>query len=124
MTAAEAGRALANWPELADVASGLLQAWPAPTPGFHRIDLPGFKAVVDLAVGDAAWALEQWSGAADAWFLDGFSPALNPGMWSPEVMDRIAARSAPGARLATFTVAGAVRRALAERGLRAGAAKA
>lgn len=116
MTAAEAGRALANWPELADAASGLLQAWPAPTPGFHRIDLPGFKAVVDLAVGDAAWALEQWSGAADAWFLDGFSPALNPGMWSPEVMDRIAARSAPGARLATFTVAGAVRRALAERG--------
>src|SRR5690606_2361274 len=58
----------------------------------------------------------QWSGAADAWFLDGFSPALNPGMWSPEIMALVAARSAPGARLATFTVAGAVRRGLAEHG--------
>jgi tRNA 5-methylaminomethyl-2-thiouridine biosynthesis bifunctional protein len=37
-------------------------------------------------------------------------------MWSPEVMDGIAARSAPHARLATFTVAGAVRRGLSERG--------
>ena len=73
-------------------------------------------------VGDAAWALEAWSGAADTWFLDGFSPALNPGMWSPEVLDGVAARSAPGARLATFTVAGAVRRGLAERGFQVGVA--
>lgn len=116
LTAAEAGRALANWPELSDAARALVDAWPAPTPGFHRIDLPDFNAVLDLAIGDAAWALAQWSGAADAWFLDGFSPALNPGMWSPQVMGLIAARSAPGARLATFTVAGAVRRGLAEQG--------
>lgn len=67
-------------------------------------------------MGDAAWALDQWSGAADAWFLDGFSPALNPGMWSDAVLDGMAARSAPGARVATFTVAGTVRRGLAERG--------
>lgn len=116
LTAEEAARALANWPELSDAAQALIGAWPAATPGFHRIDLPDFNAVLDLAIGDAAWALAQWSGAADAWFLDGFSPALNPGMWSPEVMGLIAARSAPGARLATFTVAGAVRRGLAEQG--------
>jgi tRNA 5-methylaminomethyl-2-thiouridine biosynthesis bifunctional protein len=116
LTADEARRALSNWPELADAAHALTEAWPDRTPGFHRVDLPAFNAVLDLAVGDAAWALDQWSGQADAWFLDGFSPALNPGMWSPEVMDGIAARSAPGARLATFTVAGAVRRGLSERG--------
>ncbi|MDB5422277.1 MAG: FAD-dependent cmnm(5)s(2)U34 oxidoreductase, partial [Brevundimonas sp.] len=45
-----------------------------------------------------------------------FSPALNPGMWSEAVFDGVADRSAPGARVATFTVAGAVRRGLAERG--------
>ncbi|NBB63486.1 tRNA (5-methylaminomethyl-2-thiouridine)(34)-methyltransferase MnmD [Pseudomonas sp. ODNR1LW] len=116
LTADEAGRALANWPELASVSQVLTAAWPDGTPGFHRIDLPQFDAVLDLAVGDVAWALDQWTGKADAWFLDGFSPALNPGMWSPEVLDGIAARSAPDARLATFTVAGAVRRGLAERG--------
>src|SRR5690606_34753650 len=99
-----------------DAARALLARWPAPTPGFHRIDLPGWNAVLDLAVGDAAWALAQWSGRADAWLLDGFSPALNPDMWSAAVLDGVAGRSAPGARLASFTVAGAVRRGLAERG--------
>jgi len=116
LTADEARRALGAWPELAEAALALTEAWPERTPGFHRVDLPGFHAVLDVAVGDVDWALDQWSGAADAWFLDGFSPALNPGMWSETVMDRIAARSAPGARVATFTVAGAVRRGLSERG--------
>ncbi|HWQ86798.1 tRNA (5-methylaminomethyl-2-thiouridine)(34)-methyltransferase MnmD [Brevundimonas sp.] len=112
----EAARALSAWPELAEAAAALLAAWPEPTPGFHRLDLPGFNATLDLAIGDVSRALEQWTGRADAWFLDGFAPSANPAMWSDAVMDRIAARSAPGARLATFTVAGAVRRGLAERG--------
>lgn len=116
LTADEARRALGAWPDLAEAALALIEAWPERTPGFHRVDLPGFHAVLDVAVGDVDWALDQWSGSADAWFLDGFSPALNPGMWSETVMDRIAARSAPGARVATFTVAGAVRRGLSERG--------
>lgn len=116
LTRDEAARALSAWPELAETANAVLAAWPDGTPGFHRLDLPQWNARIDLAVGDAQWALEQWSGPADAWFLDGFSPALNPGMWSPEIMALIAARSAPGARVATFTVAGAVRRGLAEQG--------
>lgn len=115
LTRQEAARALNAWPELTDAAAPLIAAWPTGTPGFHRIDLPMIDVVLDLAVGDVAWALDQWAGQADAWFLDGFSPALNPAMWSPEVLDLIAMKSAPGARLATFTVAGAVRRGLAER---------
>lgn len=112
----DAARALSAWPEIAEASRALLERWPPGTPGFHRIDLPDWNATFDLAVGDAAWALDQWSGAADAWFLDGFSPALNPDMWSDAVLDGVAARSAPGARLGTFTVAGAVRRGLAGRG--------
>ncbi|KQY89845.1 tRNA (5-methylaminomethyl-2-thiouridine)(34)-methyltransferase MnmD [Brevundimonas sp. Root1423] len=112
----EAARALSAWPELAEAAEALLAVWPEPTPGYHRLDLPGFNAVLDLAVGEVERALAQWTGRADAWFLDGFAPSTNPAMWSDAVMDGIAARSAPGARVATFTVAGSVRRALAERG--------
>lgn len=112
----EAARALSAWPELAEISQPLLARWPDRTPGFHRIDLPEFSATLDLAIGDVNWALSQWTGRADAWFLDGFSPALNPEMWSDTVFDGVAARSAPGSRLATFTVAGAVRRGLAERG--------
>ncbi len=108
----EAARILAHWPELGDAAQVLLDHWPGRARGFHRVDLPGFDAVLDLAVMDVIPALQAWDGAADAWFLDGFSPALNPAMWREEVLAAVASRSAPGARAATFTVAGAVRRGL------------
>ncbi len=116
LTADEARRALEAWSELTDVVEALLAQWPDGTPGFHRIDLPAIRATVDVAIGEVEWALDQWTGRADAWFLDGFAPSTNPDMWSDAVMDRIAERSTPDARVATFTVAGAVRRALAERG--------
>jgi tRNA 5-methylaminomethyl-2-thiouridine biosynthesis bifunctional protein len=112
----EAGRALEAWPELGGATQALLDVWPEATPGFHRLDLPDFNATLDLAIGDVGWALSQWTGQADAWFLDGFAPSTNPDMWSDAVLDGIAARSSPGARAATFTVAGAVRRGLAGRG--------
>jgi len=112
MSREEAARAHARWPELAVVSAPLLARWPARTPGFHRVDLPEFRATLDLAVMEAGEALARWSGRADAWFLDGFSPALNPQMWREEVLAAVAARSAPDARAATFTVAGAVRRGL------------
>jgi tRNA 5-methylaminomethyl-2-thiouridine biosynthesis bifunctional protein len=116
MSADAAARALSDWPEIAEVSSALLAAWPDGRRGFHRIDLPEFHASFDLAVMDAAEALADWRGSADAWFLDGFAPAKNPGMWSAEVLDQVRAKSALGCRLATFTVAGEVRRGLAERG--------
>ena len=116
MTAQDAGRALAAWPDIAELSAMLLARWPRRARGFHRIDFPGLDASLDLAVMDVADALDGWSGAADAWFLDGFSPACNPGMWSQDVFDAVARRSAPGARAATFTVAGAVRRGLAAAG--------
>ncbi len=114
--AAQAARALAAWPELSDLAQDLVSRWPSRARGFHRIDFPRLGATLDLAVMEVAEALNDWSGPADAWFLDGFSPALNPAMWRQEVLDLVAARSAPGARAATFTVAGAVRRGLAQAG--------
>jgi tRNA 5-methylaminomethyl-2-thiouridine biosynthesis bifunctional protein len=111
----DAARALGAWPGLAELAGPLLHRWPA-AEGFHRIDFPSLGASLDLAILEAAEALGAWSGRADAWFLDGFSPARNPEMWRQEVLELIARRSAPGARAATFTIAGAVRRGLASAG--------
>jgi tRNA 5-methylaminomethyl-2-thiouridine biosynthesis bifunctional protein len=116
LPAAEARRALGAWPEIADVATGLASRWPRRASGFHRIALDAFGVVIDIAHMDAVEALAAWDGAADAWFLDGFSPASNPGMWSDAVLAGVRRRSAPGARAATFTVAGAVRRGLAAQG--------
>ena len=113
---AEVERALAPWPEIANVATQLVERLPPHTPGFHRVDLPDFAATLDFAYLEAADALNRWQGRADAWFLDGFSPAKNPQMWRDDVLALIARRSAPGARAATFTVAGEVRRGLAAQG--------
>lgn len=116
LSAPEAARALEAWPQIADLAALLTSRWPGRARGFHRVDLPELGAVLDVAIMEVGEALREWSGAADAWFLDGFSPALNPAMWRPEILNDVAARSAPGARAATFTVAGQVRRDLAAAG--------
>jgi len=116
LTPSEVARALAPWPEIGDVASLLTARWPFRARGFHRVDLPELSATLDVAVMDGREGLAAWRGRADAWFLDGFSPALDPGLWDPEILQLVAARSALGARAATYTVAGAVRRGLAAAG--------
>ncbi|HEY2179241.1 MAG TPA: tRNA (5-methylaminomethyl-2-thiouridine)(34)-methyltransferase MnmD [Caulobacteraceae bacterium] len=113
LAAQDAARALAAWPELADAAGELIARWPPRAAGVHRLDMPAFRATLDVAVMEAADALRAWTGSADAWFLDGFAPAINPAMWRRDVLDLVAQRSAPGARAATYTVAGQVRRDLA-----------
>jgi tRNA 5-methylaminomethyl-2-thiouridine biosynthesis bifunctional protein len=108
----QAATALANWPELAQFAQAITAQWPDKRRGFHHMDFPQWRVSVTVALMEVEAALEAWEGRADAVFLDGFSPSLNPDMWSPAVFGRIAARVRPGARLATFTVAGHVRRGL------------
>jgi tRNA 5-methylaminomethyl-2-thiouridine biosynthesis bifunctional protein len=117
MPADAARQALSLWPELAAVAEAMLARWPGRRAGFHRVAFPALSATLDVAILDAGAALAAWDGRADAWFLDGFSPAVNPDMWRDEVLALVAARSAPGARIATYTVAGQVRRGLAAAGL-------
>ena len=75
---------------------------------------PGLTA--SFVFGDARETLPGWTGAADAWFLDGFAPAKNPEMWTPDLMQAVADRTRPGGTAATYTAAGAVRRALSEAG--------
>jgi tRNA 5-methylaminomethyl-2-thiouridine biosynthesis bifunctional protein len=112
----DAARALAPFAELEPLTGRLLARWPvrASVPQRLRFDEDGFA--LTLLIDDAAHALEGLEGAFDAWFLDGFAPARNPAMWSETVFARVAALSAPDARLASYSVAGSVRRALAGAG--------
>ncbi len=109
LTPADMRRALALWPELAALATPLLAAWPVKT-----LRLPDLH--FDLVTGDATTTLPAWQGAADAWFLDGFSPGKNPALWSPEILLAVGRHSAPNGTFATYTAAGHVRRALAAAG--------
>ncbi|MCP4988075.1 MAG: bifunctional tRNA (5-methylaminomethyl-2-thiouridine)(34)-methyltransferase MnmD/FAD-dependent 5-carboxymethylaminomethyl-2-thiouridine(34) oxidoreductase MnmC [Colwellia sp.] len=57
-------------------------------------------------------------GLVDAWYLDGFSPAKNPDMWSKGLFTHIGRLSKEQATLTTFTVAGFVKRQLRNIGFR------
>jgi tRNA 5-methylaminomethyl-2-thiouridine biosynthesis bifunctional protein len=102
--------------EIADYAASLRAAWPPASPGFHKRHFDGGKVNLLLMFGDAAASYARLDAAVDAWFLDGFAPAKNPDMWSDAMFDQIARLAKPGARFATFTAAGFVRRGLAARG--------
>ena len=116
LTRTDLGRALALWPELVPWAAQLLAQYQAVHAGFQRFVFDGGRVVLTLLVGDVLDCLPQLDAAIDAWFLDGFSPAKNPQMWTPELFAQLARLSAANATLATFTCAGFVRRGLIEAG--------
>lgn len=115
---ADLARALTPWRELQPLADELIAAWPPSVAGFHPLVFDGGRVRLTLALGEVGAALKNLSAQVDAWYLDGFAPDRNPAMWRDEVMAELARLSAPGARLASFTVAGGVRRALQQHGWR------
>lgn len=111
MAANEMARALTAFPEAHAVAGPLIAAWGAGATVLETDDLHA-----EFILGDARETLPRWPGLADAWFLDGFAPARNPELWSPEMMAGVAAHTGPGGTAATYTAAGFVRRGLAAAG--------
>lgn len=111
-SAADLAIAQRAWPEFAELAAQLQARWPLLTPGVHRLFLDDRQVILTLFFGDATTQLRQLDASVDAFFLDGFSPARNPELWTPELCRALSRLAAPGATLATWSVAGHVRAAL------------
>lgn len=107
MATDDIARALTAFPEAFALAEPFLAAW---ADGQRVFDLHGLT--VEVIEGDARARLATWSGKADAWYLDGFSPAKNPELWGDDLLAQVGAHTAPGGTFATYTAAGFVRRAL------------
>lgn len=105
-------RCHAAWPELAPLAAQLREQWPLPVAGYHRLSFDEGGVQLTLIFDDAETALKQLEAKVDALYLDGFSPAKNPDIWSPALLAQLPHLASPGARLATWCVAGRVRQAL------------
>ncbi len=106
----------ARFPELGAMSTDLLARYPLPLPGFHRLHLEQGRVTLSLLFGEAEAMLNQLDAFADAFYLDGFTPARNPQMWSDAVFSELARLAAPGATVATFSVAGAVCQGLVKAG--------
>jgi tRNA 5-methylaminomethyl-2-thiouridine biosynthesis bifunctional protein len=100
-----------SFAELKDEAAELHSAWPLLVPGGHRAELDAGRVVLTLFFSDVK-IVRELRLAADAIYLDGFSPAKNPEMWSTQLMRAISRLAAPGATAATWSVAAQVRGAL------------
>lgn len=109
--ALDMARALEAFPEANAVAAPLLENW---SNGLNRFSLGRLN--VEVIIGDARQTLPAWCGKADAWFLDGFSPARNPELWSSDLMAEVGRHTAPAGTFATYTAAGHVRQFLSEGG--------
>ncbi|MCF5395896.1 bifunctional tRNA (5-methylaminomethyl-2-thiouridine)(34)-methyltransferase MnmD/FAD-dependent 5-carboxymethylaminomethyl-2-thiouridine(34) oxidoreductase MnmC, partial [Pseudomonas syringae] len=109
---ADLQRALALWPELSPFAGQLLDQYVAVHEGFQRLVFAGGRVTLTLLIGDALQMLPQLDGQMDAWFLDGFAPAKNPEMWTPELFAELARLSTSSTTIGTFTSTGWVRRSL------------
>lgn len=112
MTALEMARALSAFPELTELAGPLVDQWAVKTQLIQYAP----NVTLEVVLGDARQTLPNWSSKADAWYLDGFSPAKNPELWTPELMQAVADHTTPTGTAATYTAAGFVRRGLRDAG--------
>lgn len=109
MTQPDMLRALAAFPDIMPLAEELSEHLGKPRFETHDLSF-------NMIQGDARETLSQWTDDADAWFLDGFSPAKNPELWEAPLMNAVAAHTKQGGTAATYTAAGFVRRNLTEAG--------
>ncbi len=120
----EIREALSVWnDELGHYINRYLQLYPLRVPGPHTIHLTS-QVTLTIWIGDVEDILPQWQNfKVDAWFLDGFTPAKNPEMWTDFLFNHMARLSHSQTTLASFTAAGHVRRGLAAAGFEVTKAK-
>ncbi len=108
--------ALSPWQELSQLTEALVQNYPPPTPGRHRLLFEEGAVILDLIYADVIPALQELerspSLTIDHWYLDGFSPSKNPAMWNEQLYQSMAQLGRNGTSFTTFTAAGRVRRGL------------
>lgn len=121
VAAADIARSVAalDSPQLHAQARTLARAWHALNTGIHRLDVAPQGIQLTMAIGDVQQMLPLLSArklSVDAVYLDGFSPACNPEMWSQATLDAIARLCHPGTTLATYSTAPSVRQGLTNAG--------
>ena len=112
-------RALNVWTELKPLAEKLIQQYPLPIAGCHRLSFPEERFSIDLWLGDAQdiFPTIPKTQTVNAWFLDGFAPSCNPDMWQANVLDHMVRLSDFGTTFASFSVAGVLKRGLKQHGI-------
>lgn len=116
VSASDIVKSAAAFEELQPLARTLAQAWRGLLPGMHRLVFEGGRVQLSLCIGPIEKMLRDIDVAADSVYLDGFSPAVNPQMWSLETLKAISRLCRKGTRVASWCVKRQVREDLAQCG--------
>lgn len=125
---ADLTKILALWgtraPELTELITPLLVAYPPLIAGCHRLNFFDDNLTIDMWFGDAAESLAklvsnksaEFTPYVDAWFLDGFAPSCNQTLWAEAIFAQVKRLSRPTTTAATYSSAGIVKRSLRSSG--------
>ena len=111
-----AGVAQERRDRLPALAQQLAHAWQSLVPGRNTLRFADGRVLLTVAIGQVQAMLEDIQCVADALYLDGFSPDLNPEMWSTPTLQAATRRCRQGSLLATYTTAPEVRSRLEQLG--------
>ena len=105
-------RVLSQYPTFLNESKELVSKLPLNAKGLHRINFANGRITLSLIYGDLNETLDELKNPLvkyDAWYLDGFSPAKNPEMWTAEIASYMASASHSETTFSTYTVAGFVK---------------
>ena len=111
-------KALSIFPELGDKARLFIQSIPFFHPGMYELRFANGRICLSLYWGDSKEMLQNLSPSrkVDSWFLDGFSPAVNPEMWSKEIFFYMKKLSHDQSSFSSYSAASIVRKRLQQAG--------
>ena len=109
----EIKKSLSIFPQIDSIVHSIIEKYNPDLEGWQKIEMNNKSITLNLFIGDVTDMLIQMIQSKiyiNAWFLDGFSPANNPQMWSSTVCSMIGKLSRENSTLSSFTSAGFVRR--------------
>ena len=111
-------KALSFFPELGDKPKLLIQNIPFFHSGMYELRFANGRICLSLYWGDSEEMLRNLSPSrkVDSWFLDGFSPAVNPEMWSEEIFFYMKKLSHEQSSFSSYSAASLVQKRLRQAG--------
>ncbi len=103
-------KVVSRYPELKKYYDELIANYPPAIEGVHSRHLFDNRVTIHYRFMDAYAALKDENFNVDVWYLDGFSPAKNPDMWSQQLFEKLVQNSHTGTTCSTYTSAGFVKR--------------
>ena len=103
-------------PELSPIIKSITDFYPPLITGFHRLPVIEDRVFLTLIYGDIEDCLPTLISPVHAWFLDGFSPQKNLGMWGDTLFQNMKKLSDSNTTFATFTSASFIRKKIIEAG--------